>query len=426
MIQAKTSVLYVGMKYDYGDKARGFSYEHRNFHHSLKSYCEKQNWDFIHYDFMEWGLKIGLDLMTQELYELAKKEKPTYLFAVLYKSRRDPRHEVFRQISSLGTVTINWFCDDHWKFEKFSSVVAPNFDFVCTTANSALPKYEKLGISNKVIKTQWACNHELYVPYDIQKDIDLSFVGQPHGNRREVLSNVKQSGLNVEVFGYGWENRPRIPFHQMVRLFSKSKINLNLSNSSKLIGQQIKGRNFEIPGTRSFQLSGNAEDLTNYYENGKEIVIFDSVEELIDKATYYLKNEDERNKIAEDGYKRTLSEHTWYHRLNEIFCRVGAFDTQIRQNKSVEEEKPLEDFSLSLKYNPVYKKAMATYFFSIGKQHLKWGNKEKALENFLMSLKYSPFNLRAIRYYSITYIKHVLNNFMFTRPFRRLWRKFDT
>ena len=114
-------------------------------------------------------------------------------------------------------------------------------------------------------------------------------MGQPHGNRVEVLSKLIESGLKLEVFGFGWENRPRIPFHQMVRLFSRSKINLNLSNSSTLIGQQIKGRNFEIPGTRSFLLTSNAENLSEYYEDGKEIVISDTAEELVDKAHYYLK-----------------------------------------------------------------------------------------------------------------------------------------
>jgi len=320
----KTKVLYVGMKYDYGDKARGLSFEHRNFYHSLNSYSKKQNWDFVHYDFMERGLEVGLDLMTQELFELAKKERPTFLFAVLFDFHRDPRHEVFKHISSLGTITIHWFCDDHWRFEKYSSVVAPHFDFVCTTANSALPKYEKLGISNKVIKTQWACNHELYVPYDIEKDLEISFVGQPHGNRVEVLSTLIKSGLKLEVFGFGWENRPRIPFHQMVRLFSRSKINLNLSNSSTMIGQQIKGRNFEIPGTRSFLLTSNAENLSEYYEDEKEIVISDTAEELAGKANYYLKNENERNKIAQNGYKRTLAEHTWHHRLDEIFGYINT------------------------------------------------------------------------------------------------------
>ena len=68
----KTKLLYVGMKYDYGDRTRGISFEHRNYYHTLKSYSRIQKWDFIHYDFMERGLILGIDSMTQELYELAK------------------------------------------------------------------------------------------------------------------------------------------------------------------------------------------------------------------------------------------------------------------------------------------------------------------------------------------------------------------
>ena len=318
----KPKLLYIGMEYDYGDKARGLSFEHRNFYHSLKSYCHKKGWDFVHYDFMERGHVIGLDSMTQELYDFARKECPTLHFAVLFDYHRDPMHEVFRHISRLGVKTIHWFCDDHWRFEKYSSAVAPYFDFICTTAESAIPKYEELGISHKVVKTQWACNHELYVPYDFKKDLDISFIGQPHSNRLEIVARIMQSGLPVEVFGYGWKDRPRLPFHQMVRLFSRSKINLNLSNASNLNTQQIKGRNFEIPGTRNFQLSSIAENLSEYYEEGKEIVLFDSLEELIDKAKYYLQHEEKRNKIAENGYRRTLSEHTWHHRYDKIFEHV--------------------------------------------------------------------------------------------------------
>lgn len=352
----KPKLLYVGMKYDYGDKSRGFSFEHRNFYHPLQCYCKRRDWDFVHYDFMERGLNIGIDLMTQELYELARKERPTYLFAVLFDFHRDPLHEAFKQISTLGTTTIHWFCDDHWRFEKYSSVVAPHFDYICTTANSALPKYKKLGISQKVIKTQWACNHELYIPHDIKKDVDISFVGQPHGNRVEVLSKLTESGLRLVVFGFGWENRPRIPFHQMVRLFSRSKINLNLSNSSTLIVQQIKGRNFEMPGTRSFQLTSNAENLTEYYVDGKEIVIFNSVEELIDKAKYYLKNEDERNEIAINGYKRTIAEHTWHHRFGEIFdyyINIKRFGSNIIEKSALNLKNQTDHISLDQSSEPL-------------------------------------------------------------------------
>lgn len=162
----------------------------------------------------------------------------------------------------------------------------------------------------------------MYVPYDFKKDLDISFTGQSHSNRLEIVARIIRSGLHVEVFGYGWKNRTRLPFHQMVRLFSRSKINLYLSNAPNLNTQQIKGRNFEIPGTRNFQPSSIAETLSEYYEEGKEIILFASLEELIDKAEYYLQHEEKRNKIADNGYKHTLTEHTWHHRYDKIFEHV--------------------------------------------------------------------------------------------------------
>ena len=48
--------------------------------------------------------------------------------------------------------------------------------------------------------------------YDFKKDLDISFIGQPHSNRLEIVARIMQSGLPVEVFGYGWKDRPRLPF----------------------------------------------------------------------------------------------------------------------------------------------------------------------------------------------------------------------
>jgi hypothetical protein len=109
----------------------------------------------------------------------------------------------------------------------------------------------------------------------------------------------------------------------MVRLFSRSRINLNLSNSSNMAGQQIKGRNFEVPGAGGFLLSGQADNLGEYYEDGREIVTYHSLDDLAEKAHYYLSHESERAKIAENGRIRTLAEHTWHHRFDQIFGAVG-------------------------------------------------------------------------------------------------------
>ena len=318
-------LLYVGMQYDYGERRRGLSYEHRNFYDSLRRFCLERGWEMVHYDFMARGLALGREAMTEELSALATGTDFAYLFAVLFDPSRDPSPEVFSLIGESGrTRTVHWFCDDHWKFDTYSRFLAPHFHFSCTTAQSAVKKYAAAGLADRMIKTQWACNHHLYVPSSVQRDIDLSFVGMPHGNRRQVLSKLAAAGIAAEIFGFGWKKRPRLPFHQMVRLFSRSRVNLNLSNASTDSGQQIKGRNFEIPGAGGFQLSSDAENLAEYYTEDQEIVIFRSDEELVDKARFFLTHETARDAIAGSGRLRTLAEHTWQHRLDAIFKRVGT------------------------------------------------------------------------------------------------------
>ena len=92
---------------------------------------------------------------------------------------------------------------------------------------------------------------------------------------------------------------------------------------NKLVLDQIKGRNFEVPGCGGFTLTGRAENLEDYYRDGKEVVIFEDADDLVRKVQYYLDHDDERAAIAQSGYDRTMHEHTYIHRFNEIFDCIG-------------------------------------------------------------------------------------------------------
>ncbi|HEX4996835.1 MAG TPA: glycosyltransferase [Terriglobia bacterium] len=316
-------LLYAGMLYDYGDPARGLSFEERNFCHPLKRYCEKSGWEMARFDFMELGRRHGQERMSEMLWETVRRENPDYLVSVLFNPQHDPCGEVLQRISAeTGTVTLNWFCDDHWRFDSYSRFVAPNFNVAITTDSEAIPKYRAIGMGDRVVKSQWACNQELYRPLPCSREIEVSFVGQPHGSRAEVAQSLWNRGIPLKVFGYGWRGAPRLPFNEMIRVFNRSRINLNLSNASTDARQQIKGRNFEIPGTRSFLLTGPADNLEEYYADGKEVVVFRCPEEMIDRIRYFSRHESERDAIAEAGYQRTIKEHTWEHRWSEIFTRI--------------------------------------------------------------------------------------------------------
>lgn len=202
--------------------------------------------------------------------------------------------------------------------------------------------------------SQWACNHFLYKPLNLPKIYNVSFVGQPHSNRRKLIREIEKAGIRVECFGRGWR-RGKVSQEEMIKIFSQSKINLNFAKSGGQIGpkliakiflkrkgksiklnnpkfwfdnlkaglaqrrNQIKGRNFEVLGCGSFLLTNYVEGLEEYYQIGKEVVCYQNKDDLIDKIKYYLKNEKERKAIAKAGYQRTFQDHTFEKRFNEIF-----------------------------------------------------------------------------------------------------------
>lgn len=368
-------ILYAAMKYDYGQPERGFGFEHYNFYHALVH----AGHDILYFDFMSLHAKYGQAGMSRRLAEVVRAEKPDLLFVVLFTDQFDPA--VLRDISAKSdTVTLNWFCDDHWRFDNYSCHWAPQFNWVVTTAQSALPKYAAMGYET-VIKSQWGCNHALYRKLDLPMKYDVSFVGLPHGNRREIIQFLRDAGISVNVWGMGWESG-RLSQDEMIEVFNQSRININLSNASITTAQatgggsaavpswlgrlvrslpyganlaeagkrvlrasaekgtaaattsdatpdeggyveQIKGRTFEVPGCGGFLLTGMAEDLGRYYALDREVVAFQGRQDLARRIRYFLEHEDERRTIAESGYARTLAEHTYVHRFNDIFRQCG-------------------------------------------------------------------------------------------------------
>ena len=55
-----------------------------------------------------------------------------------------------------------------------------------------------------------------------------------------------------------------------------------------------------------------------YFENGKDLVIFESVDDLVQKIGYYLEHEDERKAIAENGYRKVKELHQYQNRFDEM------------------------------------------------------------------------------------------------------------
>jgi spore maturation protein CgeB len=60
------------------------------------------------------------------------------------------------------------------------------------------------------------------------------------------------------------------------------------------------------------------EDAAGLFEEDREIVMFRSPEELLDKADYYLSHERERQQIGYNGYRKVKENYSYRAQLNKI------------------------------------------------------------------------------------------------------------
>ena len=306
------TILYVGIRYDYGDKTAGLSFEHYNFYHALLH----MGYSIIYFDYDRIKQKYDIEKMSEMLREAVYYYHPDILF--YFYAYDWFEHSVWSEISSeLPTKTVIWLSDDHVDYEE-TRPVWELFNLIVTTDRNGYEKRIKEGFDN-VFLSQWGCNHFLYRNLNLPKIYDVSFVGRSHGKRQEFIDILKKQGINIATFGPGGENGSRVSQAELIRIYNQSKIALNISFASTGDKIQIKGRDFEAPGCGSLLLTKDTEEIAEYFSPGEEIITYQDTNDASEKIKYYLKNEEEREKIAKKGYERVLREHTIENRLLKIF-----------------------------------------------------------------------------------------------------------
>lgn len=89
---------------------------------------------------------------------------------------------------------------------------------------------------------------------------------------------------------------------EMPRIFRSSKINLNISLRSIVSG--IPLRCIDIMAAGGFLLSNYQPELEELFTDGEDMVMYTSMDDLKDKAGYYLEHDEERRRIALNGWKK--------------------------------------------------------------------------------------------------------------------------
>lgn len=321
------------------------SYEYHNFLLPL----EKMGFKVDTFDFIASIERLGRDEMNKHLLTMVKQEQPELVFIVPQTDQFIP--EVVDEIKQYAK-TLGYFFDDMWRIE-YSRFWARHFNFVTTSDVNGLQKFRTAGVTN-VVYSPFACNTDFYCRTEVPKIFDVTFVGGYNPYREWYINSLRRAGIDVHVWGSGWASG-MITSEEMINIFNKSRINLNLSNciswdirylcapfppfkrnlrawrealyaikrNDMKTVEQVKGRHFEINACGGFQLSYYVEGLEKMYSIGEEITLYVSPEDMIEKTKYYLKHDEERKAIAARGYARSLRDHSMEKRFQQIFGQIG-------------------------------------------------------------------------------------------------------
>lgn len=218
------------------------------------------------------------------------------------------------QLVSWDTITLNWFCDDSWRFWNFSLKVAHNFDYVVTTEPTFVEEYKKLDYEN-VILSNWHANPTVYIPSSY-KTHDVCFIGAPTQERLNFIAALEKNDIPVKTFDR------LLAFEDMCLEIASSKIALNFSKNENNDKTQMKARMFEVPALRTLLVTEYHPGIEEYYTD-KEIVTFKTEQEMINKVRFLLNKPNLIPVMSENGYSRFLKDHTSQKRLREVLDAVG-------------------------------------------------------------------------------------------------------
>lgn len=236
-----------------------------------------------------------------KFYDEMKSYKPHYIFHAVY----DGLHAEFYRLREFCKVYVV-HSDDDWRFDNHSKFYIPFVDG-CISYQGYKENYLNVGATaDQIISLKWGFNpNTMMIDLVDQKDIILSHVGSLYGERPMILNQFVQKGLPIKVL-------ERSIYAGVLDTLNRSKYSLCLTKASQGDFRQKKGRVAEIP-YYSVLVSEYFPTIENYYDLDKEIVIFNTVDEAIDKIKFYESNELAYKTILEAGRRRLIQTNTVYH-----------------------------------------------------------------------------------------------------------------
>lgn len=230
-----------------------------------------------------------------------------YDFAFMQdNTRRTPRP------SSAKYPVGHWATDCEHLWRKHKAGVCMRADVVFVDTYDWVEKYREF--SKRVEWLPFACDPETHRETKAQEKYDIGFVGWVERQRVVWLNALRDAGFNLRVRSSRDPSVGQLTWPELCRFTGECKLVFNFSLCA--------GLNMRLYETLSMgkllltNRKGSEPDI--FFRDGEHLAVYETPKELVEKAGYYLENEDERRRVAKAGQELVHEKHTYLDRMRFV------------------------------------------------------------------------------------------------------------
>jgi hypothetical protein len=245
-----------------------------------------------------------------------------------------------QDLNALPVETLISLGEDHLVAGQIASEAPPAdrlraFGLLLTSFPHFVPRLRELGVESEYLRIGF--DRRVLDALEDGPRAGAVFVGAlgraQHGRGNDVLEAAARRAP-INVYGYGVEDWPessplRARYRgeawglDMLRVLRGAKIAVNrhidvaedAANNMRL---------YEATGVGALLLTDRKSNLGELFHPGREVVPYDSAADLAAKIEHFLAHDDERAAIARAGQRRTLTEHGYDLRMQELATILEA------------------------------------------------------------------------------------------------------
>ncbi len=224
------------------------------------------------------------------------------------------------------------FVNKPYLYEKFKTIGAISYiwdkDFV-----QDLPfcSYLPLAVNYKAYRPQESSHYDISLvlrPVTEKRQKIVSALIKTFGSKVNIfcyekhflqgLDDIKNKHLlnekELDIYKNAYKGFPKTE-QDLANIYFNSTVNINITQQGT---SGMNYRVFEVLASRGFLLTDAMEDIERNFVISKELEVYNNIDDLLDKTSFYLKHPQIAQKIAIIGYTDVIKSHSYTARARKI------------------------------------------------------------------------------------------------------------